>query len=236
MNVKGTQKRKATAAKDKKLIKKPKISFPQNIGAPSGKGPEWKQFDVTSGAIALSSGVGGWTTPVLVNGIASGTGVTQRLGRKLLMRKMILRLYDQWTNGTISGFCPLRVVVIYDREPQGAVPAITDIFDVNTLISNMNLSNSDRFLVLVDTQEGDWAGFAGFNPAQASAVGCLAPVIVRNFPQGLESQYKDVTTGVIADFTKGACYIMASQDVTAVFSGGTTRTLDYVIRWRFTDQ
>jgi len=238
MRANPTKKRK-TETKDKKVInKKPRFSYPKSIAAPSSKGPEWKQFDVTSGAIALSSGVGGWSTPVLVNGIAAGTGVTQRLGRKLLMRKMVLRLGDQWLNSNmvISGFSPLRTVIIYDREPTGALPAVLDIFDTSSILSNMNLSNSDRFMVLVDTLETDWANFSGINPAQTSQLSIISPVIVRKFPEGLESQYKDVATGGIGDFTKGACYILTAQDVTAVYSGaGATRTLDYVIRWRFTD-
>lgn len=61
-------------------------------------------------------------------------------------------------------------------------------------------------------------------------------MIVRKFPQGLEAQFKDVATGNIADFTKGAMYIMVSQDSTATYTGaGAARTLDYVTRIRFTD-
>lgn len=165
-----TQLKRKSSWKDKKVIKKkPKVSFAKNIGAPSGKGPEWKQYDVTSGAIALPTNTPGWSTPQLINGITSGTGVTNRLGRKLVMRKLVLRMCDQWSLATmtITGFSPVRVLVIYDREPTGALPSVLDILDTASILSNMNLSNSDRFMVLVDSNEGDWAGFAGVNPAQA---------------------------------------------------------------------
>lgn len=84
------------------------------------------------------------------------------------MRKMVLRMGDQWLNSNmvISGYSPVRVVIIYDREPTGALPAVLDIFETSSILSNLNLSNSDRFMVLVDSMEGDWANFSGINPAQ----------------------------------------------------------------------
>lgn len=233
-----TKKRKApTKSKKMVIYKKPRLSYAQQIGAPSGKGPEWKQCDVTGGTISLPTATGGWSNPVLINAITSGSGVTNRLGRKVLMRKLVLRCSDQWNLNTmvISGYSPIRVVVVYDREPTGALPSVLDIFDVASILSNNNLTNSDRFQIIVDTQSGEWSpSTTGINPAQTSQITILCPLIVRKLNH--ETQWKDVATSNIADYSKGAMYIMVAQDSTTAYTGaGATRTFDYICRIRYTD-
>ena len=42
------------------------------------------------------------------------------------------------------------MVLVYDKETNGAAPIATDIFTVNDSMSPMNLANSDRFIVVAD--------------------------------------------------------------------------------------
>lgn len=85
----------------------------------------------------------------LINGVATGTDYTDRVGRKIIMRSLYMRIFIYPTittnsqNGTTS-----RCLVVYDTQPNNAPPAVADILQVNTYDAPMNLSNRDRFKVL----------------------------------------------------------------------------------------
>lgn len=56
---------------------------------------------------------------------------------------------------TTTGSSPVRLVILYDKEAEGAAPTIaggvqTDAFNADNILAQQNLNNRDRFIVLVD--------------------------------------------------------------------------------------
>ena len=111
---------------------------------PNVSAPEKKNIDLFTSTF-WTSGSGTWTiTPI--NLCAQGTTATQHIGRKSVLTSVLLRGWLQM-NVTIG---PVRILIVYDKETNGAVPAATDIFTIGDSMSPMNLANSDRFIVVAD--------------------------------------------------------------------------------------
>lgn len=87
----------------------------------------------------------------LMNGCSQGTDFTNRIGRKYT--NVAVQLEGQIgpaDNVTQLVGSKCRVMVVYDAQPNGALPAITDVLTAATANSFMNLNNRDRFKVLID--------------------------------------------------------------------------------------
>lgn len=86
---------------------------------------------------------------VLVNGIAAGSGASEHVGREVTMRSVQINLRAQATAAT--GVAQIvRFLLVYDRQPNGAAPAITDILTSTTVTAPRNLDNRKRFKILWD--------------------------------------------------------------------------------------
>lgn len=91
------------------------------------------------------------TTPIvtLLNGLSQGTTASTRIGRQILMKSIELRGHFQADSATT--FTPVRCACVLDRQPNGAAPAFTDIYDAATPTALRNISNKKRFKVLFDS-------------------------------------------------------------------------------------
>ena len=91
----------------------------------------------------------------LLNGILAGTGPSQMIGRRITIKSILLNYSVNniaATSGNLTTYNPevIRVVLVYDKEPQSTKPLVTDVFSTNSPVGPMNLANSSRFLVLYD--------------------------------------------------------------------------------------
>lgn len=114
--------------------------------------PELKFLDVLTSYTYGTSATG--LTPVLLNGCSQGTDATQHIGRQTTM-KSLYWLWEGYVAPTTVGGTPLRLVILYDKESEGAAPTIaaaaqTDAFNQDNILAQQNLNNRDRFVVLVD--------------------------------------------------------------------------------------
>lgn len=114
---------------------------------------EKKYNDVTFTAQAVN------TTVVIGSAfaIAQGAGVTQRIGNKILVKSIqFIGTFIPQNAGTaqVSTYSPsqmVRMLVLVDKQPNGALPAASDVFESGTnVFSPINLSNRDRFVVIKD--------------------------------------------------------------------------------------
>jgi len=113
---------------------------------PNVSAPEKKNVDLFTSDF-WTSATGNWTiTPI--NLIAQGTTAQQHVGRKAVMTSVLAR---GWL-GLTAGAYPVRIVLVYDKETNGAAPIATDIFQTNDSLAPMNLANSDRFIVVGECQ------------------------------------------------------------------------------------
>lgn len=205
------------------------VRIARALGAQASRYPviESKQSDTIVG-LNIATGTATWSALTLLNSIVQGAAVNQRIGRRLTMTALSLRWI--WAPVAAStSTSDIRILVIYDKSPEGALPAITDILGNDTFTSTMNLDNSDRFMVLIDdipmsTQGRDTA--SGTNGSST-----IAGKYHRKF--NLQNQWTAATTGVIGEITTGAIYIMWCTTVFSTATGGSTLTA--VSRIRYTD-
>jgi len=92
----------------------------------------------------------------VVNAIQLGTDIGQRIGRKVMIKSVYVRGFvgvEQaiGTNDNVQTPPQLcRMIILVDQQPNGAVPAATDILVSAHACSQLNLANRDRFKILAD--------------------------------------------------------------------------------------
>lgn len=146
----------------------------------------------------------GW---VMLNGIQLGTANYQRIGKKVVINQMVISF-------TLEGFDTtpdftdnqvVRVMVVYDSQPNKTAPAYTDIIygldqggsNVTGIETGINIVNSKRFRILRNKYYVlDYTNKWLYN---------IKYVIKGNF----ETEYASTNSPVtIADVTHGAIYLM----------------------------
>lgn len=87
----------------------------------------------------------------LINGVATGTDYTARIGRKITMKSVLIRftitpnvLQSPGIGDTI------RLILLYDTQTNGADPGVSDILAQPNWLAPMNLNNRDRFKIIKD--------------------------------------------------------------------------------------
>lgn len=165
-----------------------------------------------------------WTTGVTtwvinaLNDVAQGVTAQTRIGRKILMKSLLVQGYI-----TVTGSPAIpRIVIVYDRQANGALPAATDIFTSNTVMAAMNLDNRDRFLVVADIFPGDDSENLTGNSAGNFGY-------KRFIKMNLETIYSG-NAGTIADITSGSLLICTN------LNGGTLSNETGIQRIRFVDE
>lgn len=142
-------KRKQPYTKTKQATKKRKTSnlaFQKNTVSPSAN----EKKDILAAiptTVAIASPV--FSTPTLLNGSLQGALVGQHIGRKTTMTSLFIR-YDAHLSPTTTQGCQIRILVVYDKQANKALPAITDVLTSDNFNAPMNLDNADRFIILVD--------------------------------------------------------------------------------------
>lgn len=99
--------------------------------------------------IAAPFGTPAFAGPELLNGSTTGAGPGQHIGRKTAMKSLHVR-YDIALMPTSVGGAVVRILIVYDKQTNKALPAITDVLIQDNFNSPMNLDNSDRFIILAD--------------------------------------------------------------------------------------
>jgi hypothetical protein len=162
----------------------------------------------------------GVTTGVLtlVNSTVQGTSSIARVGNRIHMKSMLLRLNLAVVSPT-SASTRIRCLVVYDKESNGAAPAATDILQADTNCAPNNLYRPGRFITLIDEY---------LEPQNGTAVGYF---LNRYVKLGLPVLYNSGNAGTIADFSAGSVYVLINSNGMAYTSiGGNTYS-----RIRFTD-
>ncbi len=189
---------------------------------------ELKFHDVTISDATLANN---WT--ILNSGtllvIAAGTGESERVGRKVTVRKIgfrytIGKLFATTSTATSTS---VRVIVYHDKQANKATAALADIVEDDTFYTFNNLTNSGRFRTLMDRTH-DLASTCGGGDGTTEDYGenisshtwfkeCNIPV-----------EYTS-TTGAIGEITSNNICVMAFS------SENANVRLDGNFRFRFTD-
>jgi len=175
---------------------------------------EYKNVDVSgsTGNLAPNS----WSEIDFLNPVDQGTGGTgQRIGRKFQMKSILFRYNtSSSTNGN-----PVRILIVYDKQTDGILPTANQIVTSATNINApMNMSNTDRFVIIADEMVNQNSVFNG-----AQTIGTIYRKL------NLPAHYNG-GTAAIADMASGSIYVMSH-----CLSGGTGTGVGYVSRIRYTD-
>jgi len=208
------------------------MQYARQIGAVSTKAPESKDISYTNQLLA--PGTGSWTTPVLINGIAQGAGQNQRVGRKVDFTSLLIRFFSannavverpEAGDPTAVGIAasPMRFIVFYDKQSNGAGPTIADLMSPDNINSVNRLLYSERFMILIDQYTNVGAG--------GEVAVNIAGKIFRKYNPGLQAIYGDATAG-IESITSGSIWITMCSPIQAPT---TLPYLNYVTRLRYID-
>lgn len=189
---------------------------------------------------------------VCVNLVAPGTGSFNRVGRKIFMKNLRLRVCALYTYGqanTTSNitFPLMRCVVVYDRQTNGSIPTWVTMFatknqagsEDGNVIGPLSYDGTRRFVTLMDEivearPVVDPAG--AFNSTNNKV---LTQVHFERFIplRGLEVLYSgDSATAVIGDISSGGLYVgfRALGGTVDDVSDWSVTSLSYA-RLRYTD-
>jgi len=135
-----------------------------------------------------------------LNCVQQGATSYNRIGTKILIKSIDFRC-NFFLAGTAPSYAGVRYMLVYDRQPNGAFPAMSDIISENistapTFHSGVNMANRSRFVVLRDRMLTLSAGTDNIS------------VCKEFIKTKLETQFK-TNTGAIGDITTGAIYLIA---------------------------
>lgn len=220
-------------------VTNPRAHF--EIKAVDSQGGAGCVFDFLTAGTVYNALAATSAAPTLGNPV-EGSSFYNRIGRRIRMKSLQITGTIRPSNGNAAAVPDQfgRLLVIYDRQPNGALPSLADIitnYDEagttgSTAHAGINLNNRSRFVVLRDRRFYlPPLGINGATPAAQQGV-TMVPTddtsfLFREFIKlgGLETQYKASTaTGPIGDISTGSLIIatVSTADANATSA------------WRFT--
>lgn len=163
----------------------------------------------------------------LLNTVAQGAGVSQRVGKKIVLKSLQGRGLMQ--NGSTGTANDVAFLIVYDKRPTGALPAVTDILALSSSQAMNNDANGGRFSILkrVDTYlVGNLTAAANYTEIAVRDCDFFLPL------KGLPTVYKAAATGAIGDIEEGALYLVTIGGTAA---GTGAASLSLTMRMRFVD-
>lgn len=115
---------------------------------------ERKTIDL--GTFTLTAAVNGTVaggSMQLLNGIAQGSDYNQRIGRRINIRSILIRMFI--SNGSTPASQPVRIILFHDAQTNGVDPTANDLLGSasaggSSTTAVNNLSNRDRFRIMMD--------------------------------------------------------------------------------------
>lgn len=169
-------------------------------------------------------------TIALVPTIAQGASVNQRVGKKILLKSLQMRGLAQ--NGTTASTNDCAMLIVYDKRPTGALPAITDILVTANSQAMNNDANSGRFAIL---KRWDFLMIGPVTGTIATQQLTDCSALSADFFLDLQNRaevFKAAATGAIGDIEEGALYVVTVGNIPA---GTGAASMVTTFRTRFID-
>jgi len=215
-------KRRATDSAKEKAVRRYGADAVAKYYMPRSSASELKGLDtLLTQAQGIVNTTSDASNVVILNLIPPGTGSWNRVGRKVRLQSLRLRgtaiaLSGLTATTSNQRFAPLRMVVVWDKSPNGAQPVWSDIFgytpqsgtEASTVLAPIRYDNTDRFSILCDHMFEIADGTLG------STGGTEADVLMyKTFDKfiklgGRETVFSGQSaTQTIADISTGALYV-----------------------------
>lgn len=161
----------------------------------------------------------------LLNAMASGAAVNEHVGREVLLKSIQANLVATATATT--GLSQVaRIMLVYDRQSNGAAPTITDILTNSNVHAVRNLNNRHRFKIFWDQM------VVLPNRVTATESGQLE-LVLRYYRKLRHPQtFNSTATAVQGAITTGSLFLVCLGELA---SGATDGTMTGEIRIRFWD-
>lgn len=159
---------------------------------------ELKNKDTFLSALFSASTVTGQL--VLLNGLVTGSAATERIGRKVFMKTLFIRFVGSRTTAPLVGDSPVRMVIVYDKQSNAVAPLATDILQNDRISGLTNLSNAERFRIVMDKE-------FSLGTTNNTAV-AWKKYIKLNLPM----TFNTGAAGTIADIQTGSMYVLSYQN------------------------
>lgn len=160
-----------------------------------------------------------------INIVPQGTSVNQRVGKKIQLKSVQFR--GQWTAGTATATCDAAVLLVYDKRPTGALPAITDVLvSVNSQAFNNDVF-AGRFRIL---RRWDTNFVGNTTTLTTDTVVQSGDYFVKL--NNLPVVFRAAGTGAIGDVEEGALYLISVGNTA---TGTTSAIWSSAQRVRFLD-
>ncbi len=164
-------------------------------------------------------------TITLLATVPQGASVGQRIGKKAIMKSLMCR--GSIASNTATTTTDIAYLIVYDKRPQGSLPAISDILASAHPSSMNNDDNSSRFQILKRVNDvligSTGAGLTEQSRANADWYLGL---------KGKKMTFNSAGTGAIGDIDEGALYLVT---VGSNASGTSAAVLSAQFRFRFQD-
>jgi len=178
--------------------------------------PEIKYLITAATTAANSTGA-----ITLLNAVPKGDDENQRVGRSLTPTSIKFSGFTSVTPGT--GVDQVhRHMIVWDRFPNGATPAITDILLANNVYAFLDPINSPRFKILWDVT----------TPLNATAEAGSIRVVRASVPLRTTVYYNENSLGDIRDILSGALFLVTIGTSAA---GATAGSTNWNAKFSFTD-
>ena len=231
-------KRKATTARTRRAKYTSRVGRPM-IGRNSGPGRSGfksnffrlqRAYKNELGYVDLAAAVYPFDTTgsvTLLNTIPQGAAVTQRVGKKVMLKGLQCR--GAMTNNTNGVTNDVAFMIVYDKRPTGALPTVTDILVSARADSMNNDANAGRFSIL--------KRFDGVLLGNVNAAANYLDSMYKDCDfwldlKGKPTTFKAAGTGAIGDIEEGALYLVTVGNNAA---GNTAAAASLNFRVRFID-
>jgi len=160
----------------------------------------------------------------LLNGLAPGNSASQRVGMKVSIQSLELRIRNQVTAGT--GVDQIhRLIVLQDQQANGIVPAaLTDFLNAGNYQGLRNLAQRKRFRILKDYY------FTLNATGEAGSQKCIHKYM--KFRRPIITEFNAGVAGTIADISTNSLFFVC---IGSIAPGATAGTSVGYIRIRYTD-
>jgi len=191
---------------------------------PRGSGPELKSVDVTAAAATMATSA---VTGILLNGLATGSDIGSRIGRKVTMKSLLLRIHFSPVASVDSPIgCTARALVVWDSQTNTVATTSTLVLNTDDFLAPNKLENRERFTILMDK-------FITLPAAEYTApavtAGAPTPRLLKKYLRiNRDTIYNANSTGAVGDIVSGSLYLV-------VIASSATYQFQVNSRVRFTD-
>lgn len=184
---------------------------------------ELKFLDTVQSASAVGTAGGN----VLINGIIQGDDFNMREGRKVTWASLLFRgtIFATDAANLPTGDV-VRVMVVWDNQPNAALAAVTDVLATASYESAMNLNNRERFMVISDKF---YTIEASHYTAGALDGGSPCPVFFNIFKKFNLNTIFSGTTAAVGSISTGTMFVLA------ISKAANISQLSFNSRLRFID-